>query len=202
MSNDHSPLVYNYYPMSLKRDMAQSNYISGTGFATYYGWKKQLPETNSGNWWLFRRQFNEAFQFAMLRGMTVIGVGCEDWGSLFIEVLGEYSPFKGVVKAYTQGNLKANWPFFAQKIAKETSTSIHYPAIYPEWLVPYGYNQKMYLQDLPVYWDNIHEDYYKPWKTTPIREDSPEVVRVRRLGEVARQEIDEVGRHSQKYLKR
>lgn len=193
---------YSYYQMKLKPDMTRRSFVSSTSSYTYTDWKRQLVDASWRNWPKFSQQFGETVQFALLRGMTVIGIECSDWDRLFGDVTSEFSPFQGIVKAYLQGQLKADWRFFAQKIAKETDKSLHYPAGYPEWLFPYGYTQPMYLQDLAVYWDTIHDDYYKVWETTQLGEDSPEVARLKRLGQVARQEIEQVGRHSQHTLKR
>jgi hypothetical protein len=193
---------YSYYSMKLKPDMARYSSVSSTGSYTYSDWKSQLSDSNWHNWSKFSKQFGETFQFAFLRGMTVIGIECSDWDSLFGDVTNESAPFQGMAKLYLQGQLKADWRFFAQKIAKETYKNLHYPAGYPDWLFPYGYNQQMYLQDLTIYWDNIHDDYYKAWEITQIGEDSPEVARMKRLGQVARQEIDQVARQGQQHLKR
>jgi hypothetical protein len=193
---------YNYYHMRLRVYMVRDNHVSKTDTETYSDWKSQFADYAWRAWPKFSLRFGETFQFALLRAMTVLGIESSNWDSLFGDILNESFPFDGITKAHLKGDLKVDWLFFAQKIAKETYKSIHYPAVYPEWLFPYGYSQPMYLQDLPIYWDNIHDDYYKPWDATKIGEDSPEVARMKRLGQVARQEIDEVGRHSQKHLKR
>jgi hypothetical protein len=193
---------YSYYDMKLKPGMTRNTSVSSTGSSTYSDWKSQFADYSWRSWPKFSQQFGETFQFEMLRGMTVIGISCSDWDDLFGNLYKGEAPFMGFAQSYLKGHLKADWLYFAEFIAKGTYKSLHYPAGCPFWLFPYGYNQKQYLKDLTVYWDNIHDDYYKPWETTQIGEDSPEVARMKRLGQVARQEIDQVGRHGQQNLKR
>jgi hypothetical protein len=193
---------YSYYSMKLKPGMTRSSSVSSTGSYTYSSWKDKLSDSPYSNWYKCSLQYGESFQFELLRGMTVIGIDCSDWNGLFGDVYQENSPFQKLSKSYVEGGFKETWRFFAHKIANETYKSIHYPAGCPFWLFPYGYDQRRYVQDLAVYWDNIHDDYYRAWETTQIGEDSPEVARMKRLGQVARQEIDKVARHSQQNLKR
>jgi hypothetical protein len=73
----------------------------------------------------------------------------------------ESSPFQGLAKTHLKGELHADWRFFGDKFAKETYKTIHYPVGYPVWLFQYGYDQQQHVEDLAVYWDEIHADYYK-----------------------------------------
>ncbi len=193
---------YSYYTMKPKPNLLRSNYIASTSSSDYSGWQSQFEDHSWRNWSKLANRYAEDFQFALLRGMTLVGIACYDWDSVFGDIYNEHSPFQGLAKAFLQGHLTADWRSFAKKIALETYKSNHYPAVCPEWLFGYGYTQAQYLQDLAVYWDGIHDDYYKAWDTTRIGQDSPEMARLKKLGAVARQEIDQVARHSTQTLKR
>ena len=91
--------------------------------------------------------------------------------------------------------------YFVEKLGRETKLSIHYPPLCPVWLFPYGVSQQSYLDELRRYWDNAHADYFIPWDTTRIGYDTPEVARIKQLGEVSRQQIDEVARRGGLYVK-
>jgi hypothetical protein len=192
---------YSYYSMKPKPGMLRYSSVSSTSQSDYNDWKNQMEGYSWRNWPKLSTKLAEDVQGALLRGMTVIGIGCSDWDSLFGDVYHEYSPFQGMAKAFPPGQA-VDWRYFAKKIALETYKSNHYPVNCPEWLFPYGYSQKLYLQDLAVYWDNIHEDYFLPWETTRSGQDSPEVVRLKRLGELARQKIDQAARQGSQQLKR
>jgi hypothetical protein len=190
---------YSYSSMKLKPEYARGS-ISSTGSYTYSDWKSQLSDSSWRNWPKFCQKFGETFQFALLRGMTVIGIACSDWDSLFGDVYNAVSPFTYLPQYCLKGGSLKDWDVFADIIAKWTSKSPHYPAGCPVWLFPYGYDQKQYLQDLAIFWDNIHDDYYRLWETAQIGGDSPEVTRLKYLGNVARKEIDQVAQHSTQYL--
>jgi hypothetical protein len=191
-----------YHSMKLKPDMVPRPLFSTATEYTYANWKSVFCTFSWQDWCEFSKKFGETIQFALLRGMTVIGVGCGEWNDVFGDVLNGKPPFQDITNLYLKGQLKADWRFFAQKIANESLKSLHHPAGCPFWLFPYGYDQRTYLQDLAVYWDNIHENYHRPWETVLMGEDSPEVARIKRLSWVARQEIDYVASQSQQNLKR
>ena len=192
---------WSFSSMKLKSGMVPRPLFQAATESTYAYWKDQFCNHSWQEWCEFSKKFGETIQFALLRGMTVIGVGCIEWNHVFGDVVEGKPPFQDITNLYLKGQLKAEWRFFAHKIANESLRKLHHPAGCPFWLFPYGYNQQMYLQDLAVYWDNIHEDYYKPWETDLMGEDSPEVARMKRLSWVARQQIDYVGRQSQQNLR-
>ena len=112
------------------------------------------------------------------------------------------APFQDLDRKCFKGDLSDPFTYFADRLAKEGKWRIHYPPLCPEWLFPYDYSQEQYLNDLELYWENVDNAYYRPWSTLRIGEDSPETARIKRLGEIARQEIDVVARHAGLYLKR
>lgn len=191
-----------YGSMKGKPNMFRVGYASTPGSYTYSRWKDYLDGPSANYWLMFSERFAEDFQFALLRGMTIRGTERSDWGDICYKICNESAPFQGFAKACFHGEVKADWQYFAAKLALEITKSIYYPTLYPEWLLPYGYTQRQYLQDLSVYWDNIHDAYYRPWPTTRIGQDSPEVGRLRQLGEVARREIDAVAQHGTQSIKR
>ncbi len=193
---------YSFYGMKPKANMFRSSYVSSTSSYTYEDWASRLEGYGAAPWRELSERFAETFQFALLRGLAVTGIAGSDWNSVFRDVHYEASPFQSVAKLYLQGQLQADWRFFAQKLARETYNSTHYPSLCPEWLFAYGYPQQQYLSDLTVYWDGIPDDYYKPWATTRIGQDSPEVARLKKIGQEARREIDEVARRSSQHIKR
>ena len=192
---------YSFYAMKPKANMFRSSYVSSTSSYTYEDWKRRFEGYSADAWRKLEERFAEDFQFALLRGMAVIGIDCSDWDSLFGDIYRESAPFQGLSKLYVQGQLQADWRYFAKKIALETYKSNHYPPLCPEWLFGYGYTQRQYLSDLEVYWDGIPDDYYKPWASTRIGQDSPEVARLKKIGQEARREIDDVARHSSQHIK-
>lgn len=194
--------TYSYGSMKPKPDKLKRTWASTPGSYTYESWKSKLEGSSAKSWQTFCEQFAEDFQFALLLGITVRGLILYDWDDVFRAVCQEYSPFQGFTKMYWQGQLKADWRYFTDKLAEKTSESLYYPTLYPEWLFPYGYIQKQYLQDLAVYWDNLADEYYQVWPDTQLGQDSPEIARLRKLGEAARREIDDVAKHSGQYSKR
>jgi hypothetical protein len=192
MMNYHT---YSYGSMKPKADKFRSTYVSTPGSSTYKNWKDYLEGPSANDWNTFSERFAEDFQFALLVGVTIRGMACSDWRDICRTLCNESAPFQSFSKLCFQGQVKADWQYFAAKLALETSKGIYYPTLYPEWLVPNGYTQRQYLQDLAVYWDNIHDEYYKPWPTTRIGQDSPELARLRKLGQEARREIDAVAKY-------
>lgn len=192
-----------YYPtMKPKKEMFRGRNPQLTSGDTYQKWKLILEGPNANKWDKLTSRFAEDFQFAILRAMTITGVSCANWDYVF-QIIGEaQSPFQDINTLALHGQLPADWRFFAHKLALETYINIFYPCLCPEWLFSYGYSQKQYLSDLAVYWENIADGYYRPWETTRFGEDSPELVRLKKLGQQARSEIDQVARHSEKYIKR
>jgi hypothetical protein len=187
--------TYSYGSMKPKADKFRSTYVSTPGSYTYSDWKKYLEGTSAGDWNKFSEAYAEDFQTAVLRGLTIVGLECSEWSNVFWKICNVSSSFQEFAKACFQGQVRADWQYFATKVAKEISKRIYYPTLYPEWLVPYRYTQRQYLQDLAVFWDNTADAYYKPWPTTRIGQDSPEVTRLRQLGEAARREIDAVAKY-------
>lgn len=192
-----------YFPdMKPKAEIFRSTYVSSTGSYHYDNWNSRLEGYGAFYWPKFCERFAEDCQFGLLRANAVVGIVESDWESVFRKVYNEESPFEGLGRTYLQGQLSSPWTFFASKLAKDSSFSIHYPPLCPEWLFPYGYDQRQYLYDLEVCWEKVHPDYYKPWATTRIGQDSPEIARLKKIGETARREIDDVARRGAQNLKR
>lgn len=194
--------LYNYSQMKFKLGMFRNTYVSSTSQSYYDDYARLLTGYDSDYWKKLEARYAEDFQVALLLGMTVTGIYCYDWKNVFYDLYHEHSPFQNITKLYLQGQLDADWGYFANKMAKESSKSIHYPAVQPVWLFPFGYDQSQYLEDLSVYWDNIHDDYYKPWETTRIGQDSPEIARLKKISQEARREIDMVAKYGGQHAKR
>lgn len=188
--------------MKPKPNMFRTSYISSSSSYTYDSWKSRLEGYGASDWERLSKQLAENLQFALLRSLAVVGIATSSWDSIFRDIYYEYSPFRGFAKSIQTGQLQADWRFFAKKLALESDKSIYYPSLSPEWLWPYGYQQPQYLTDLGVYWDDIGDEYYKPWATTRLGQDSPEVARLKKIGQEARREMDEVARHSARHTKR
>jgi hypothetical protein len=188
--------------MAQKPTMFRNSYVSSTSSSDYNDWKSRFEGYNAEPWLKLSERYAEDFQLAILQGMAVTGITCSDWNEIFRDLYHEFSPFQGMSKRYLQGQLAADWGFFAQKLAKETYKSIHYPPVCPEWLFMYGYQQADYLEDLAVYWDQIHDEYFKPWETTRLGQDSPELARLKKISQAAQREIDQVARHGAQQINR
>lgn len=169
----------------------------------YRGWREVLEGNGAHEWNRITTCFTEDFQFAILRAVTVTGTCTDRWSSFFQRISERFSPFEDLTRLYMRGLLGPDWHYFAEKIAVDIGYSDrHFPCVYPEWLFPYGYLQRQYLADLALYWDNIPADYSVSWNIAPIGHDSPDIARLKKLGEQARFEIDQIARHSEKYFKR
>jgi hypothetical protein len=189
---------YHYSAMKPKRERFRSTYVASTSQTYYDEWKKYLEGPDSDPWQKLTEQFAESMQSNLLLALTMVGIYPSDWNDIFRALINESSPFQGFGRLYWNRQMDDYW--FTDKIVKETSKTIHYPAVYPEWFVLYGSKavdplQPIYLVLLAEYWDNIHDDYYKLWPTTRIGQDSPESARLRQLGETARREIDAVAKY-------
>ncbi len=153
-------------------------------------------------WERFRKRYREDFQRDIFRAMAVAGIILADWERVFVNAVDAKPPFQDLDRKVYKGEICSPFEFFVQKLAREGKWRIHYPPLCPEWLFPYKYSQQDYLCDLETYWEDVDNAYYRPWGMRCIGEDSPEVARIKWLGEVAREEIDEVARQTGLYLKR
>lgn len=186
--------------MKPKKDRFRIGYVSYTSSSTYDDWSKRLDGPSAQLWQKLQTRFGEDLQLAMLLGATVIGISDTDLDRVFRSIYEETSPFDALSMTISSGGRTFDFMFFADKLAKETYYDVHYPCLCPEWLFAYGYSQQRYMTDLSLYWDGIPSDYYIPWETTRLGQDSPELARLKRLSQQARSEIDAVARHSSKRL--
>jgi hypothetical protein len=184
--------------------MFKKPYASHATEEVYSEWRDVFDGFTSYEWISLTNRFAEDFQFAILRALTIVGCPCSQWNvAIFRSILEQREPFEDVMQLYLRGVLDADWRYFADKMALDIFRPYTYfPSLFPEWLFPFGYTQQQYLADLGVYWDNIHDEYFRPWSFTRIGLDSPEIARLKNLGKQARSEIDQVARHSEQYLKR
>jgi hypothetical protein len=184
------------YPMKRKEGMFKDT--SSVSTHDYRYWKNYLEGSRASSWVKLNERFAEDYQFALLRAITIVGIAETLWNSVFDDVYKEKEPFEGLCKLHFEGQLKPDWHFFAKQLALETYRPSYYPARYPEWLLMFGYNHRQYLQDLEVYWDAIHPKYYQPWPGNRLGIDSPEVARLKKLGDLARDEITKIAEHGSK----
>lgn len=194
-------MSYSYYTMKPKTELFRSTYVSYTSDYTYHGHANKVQGAGADAWRRVEARFGEDTQLAILRAMAVTGVAVDDWEALWNKICFGATPFATMAKEYLEGKIDLNWRYFAEKFAKECYHDLHYPPHCPEWLYPYAYTQRDYLSDLGHYWENIHDDYYNPWAATQLGHDSPEVARLKRLGEEARREMDRVARQSKNHLR-
>lgn len=195
-------MSYSYYSMKPNEKMFRHTSVTYTGDYTYRDYASKMQGPNADAWKRIQDRFGEDTQQAILRGIAVAGVGISDWEASWNKMCFGVRPFDTMAKDYLERKIDLNWTYFGDKFAKEMYLDVHYPPLCPEWLYPYAYIQRDYLSDLSRYWNNIHDDYYKPWATTQLGKDSPEIARLKRLGEEARREIDQVANHGSQHLKR
>lgn len=87
-----------------------------------------------------------------------------------------------------------------QLVVNEPGYTTYYPAVYPEWLVPYGVVQQQYIEDLQRYWYNVADVYFENWPGTFYGFDTLEIAAIRRIGQEAQQEIEALGDMAYSYL--
>lgn len=167
----------------------------------YMDWERELNGASDRDWRNVCGHLDDDGQYSLLRGMAVLGVSVQDWNAIFRDLYNGSAPFQNTINGSSVGRPSLTWTYFATQLAQRGPKLVHYPPVYPAWLVPYGYSQQQYLQDLSSFWRNIHDHYYHPWPGTILHEDSPEIARIKKIGEEARREIDQVARHSSQYLK-
>ena len=155
-----------------------------------------------GPWGTFRRRYLEDYQQGILRALAVGGIVPNDWDRVFSCAVDGKPPFHDLDRKAYKGEIASPFDYFVEGLIQEGKWRIHYPPLCPEWLFPYNYAQRDYLNDLERYWENVDNSYYRPWPTRAVGEDSPEVARLKWLGEVAREEIDEVARQAGLYMNR
>ena len=175
--------------------------VAPTSVYSYQNWKSKLEGSSAYSWNQLCERLGEEVRYAVLRGMAVVGVVVSDWDTVFNNIHYENPPFQGMSRRYMENSTSLTWIYFNNMLAADKSTRIHYPPLCPEWLFPYGYTQRLYMQDVEAYWSNVHDDYFKPWSTVQLGQDSPEIARLKKIGETARREIDDVARHSAQHLK-
>ena len=165
----------------------------------YSYWQDQLRGESAQPFLAFCQQFGEDFQRALLIALAATGWLPYEWNPIFICILHGLSPYADLGKLYLCGQLQDPYQYFLKKLTTERVWFTYFPPTCPEWLFAYQYTQQQYLQDLSQVWDNIRDDYYKPWTITRIGTDSPAVARLKLLGREARQEIDHVARQNNRY---
>jgi len=172
-----------------------------TSDSTYSNWRDYLEGAYAEPWRNVTSRFGDYPQNTLLKALAITGTACSDWNKIFRALYEGRKPFENLAKEYLQEKLRLEWEFFAEKVAQDNT--VHFPPLCPEWLFNYGsQSQQFYVQALNYYWDDIDDAYYKPWEVTRLGHDYPDTVRLRKLGQQARDEIDQVARHSEQYLKR
>jgi len=156
----------------------------------YENWDTPLDAESAPDWPAFCQQFAENYQLGLLRALTVMGILPSCWNDVFVSVQCGFSPFENLAKDYFLNALGDPYYYFLGKLNGSTTLLNSLPSSCPEWLFPYRYSQREYLRDLAQVWENVHEDYYIPWATTRIGQDSPEIARLKKIGREAREEID------------
>ena len=159
-------------------------------YSAYDSWEISLDGPMALHWPRLQLQLAEDFQFGLLRALAVSGTIPGYWDHLFMSIGYGLHPFEDLGKSYFQGTLRNPHQYFLRKLTEECTEGGCLPPVCPEFLFPYRYTQRAYLSDLAQVWENIHEDYYIPWATTRIGQDSPEIARLKKIGREACKEID------------
>ncbi len=120
----------------------------------------------SPEWHELCRRFDETFQGSLLRALAAAGVGLYVWRRLFRDANHGRYPFNDLGWRHVCGDLEQPFDYCMEVLGGRRSFPMHYPPIYPHWIVPYGLTQWEYLCDLEQYWLNVHPDYYRPWPAT------------------------------------
>lgn len=194
-------MSYQYSLMKLNPEFFGSRYVSPTSHIDYRNWGSKLIGTNASDWHKITEKYWDQTESNLLFAMALVGIAVRDWELVFRAFYNETGPFKGMVKTSLQGRVILIGENFVDRFVQSELAAIHYPPLQPEWLVPYGYTQGDYLFDLHTLWKNVHDDYRKPWDTTQLDEDSTGIDYIRKLGEAARREIDDVAKYGSKHLK-
>jgi len=198
--------LYNFYEMRKKKYVFASDSIGSTYDRTYEGWEEHFSGQpyvgyHSTNYWAkLQERFGEKVQLSILLAVTIPGIAVSDWKEVFADIYNETGLFPKFSYDLTFYDAEDNldwWALYADRIAKSNRFTNYYPCVTPQWLYPYSYylNQYRYIGNLQQMWLNIHTDYHIPWEGTRLGQDSPEVARIRMVGQEARREIDVTAQH-------
>lgn len=190
--------TYNFRKMKPNLQYFRNSHVAGTNDNHY---RSASFYVYSLGWLRFRKRCREDYQRSLLRALAVTGTIPEDWNRIFDSAADGKPPFQDLDRRAYKGEILDPFDYFMEKLGREGKWRVHYPPLCPEWLLAYEYAQEDYLVDLEEYWENVDNSYYRPWSTRRIGEDSPEVARLKLLGTVAREEIDEVARQAGLYAK-
>ncbi len=163
----------------------------------YGGWRSELRHSY---WQQIMQTCADVVQLNFLRAITVAGLAPYKWTDLFYKFNQDREGWGELKKIwFTTQKIPKVWDFF-ELVVREPGYTTHYPATYPEWLVPYGFTQPQYIEDVQKYWYKVADVYFELWPDTRYGLDTPEVAAIRRIGREARLEIEALGAAAYGYL--
>lgn len=190
---------YNFRSMKPKAPHFKSARVAATSDRQY-----QLPRIQLylPPFKRFCKRYLENFQRDSMLALAVTGIIPDDWHDVYGCAVDGKPPFHDLDRKVFKGEITSPFEYFRGRLAREGKWRIHYPPLCPDWLFAYGVSQENYLYALEEFWQDVDNAYYRPWSSLRFGEDSPEVARIKMLGDVARGEIDEVARQTGLYVQR
>jgi hypothetical protein len=170
---------------------------ASTSTTDYRSWESALRHSS---WQQIMQTCADVVQLNFLRAITVSGIATYKWTDLFYKFNQGREGWGELKKIwFTTQTVPRVWDFF-ELVVRESGYTTHYPAAYPEWLVPYGFTQPQYIEDLQKYWYRVADVYFELWPDTRYGLDTPEIAAIRRIGREAQQQIEALGDMAYGYL--
>ena len=144
-------------------------------------------------WHLVKERYADSIQRDLFRAILVSGIYIGCWKTVFYNLYHGVDAWGEVNKNWFEKKAVPTWHQLFVLVVTVDNSTIHYPLIDASyWETLYGYTQFQYLADLKEYWDDIANEYYRPWHTKRIGDDSVAASTIKQLSQETQVEIEQL----------
>lgn len=156
-------------------------------------WRFDWKNWNKGTWDIIEERYSDMLQRDLLRALAISGRPQHCWDAVFQKLYNGTDYWGQVNRFWFESKANPNWQHLFALVVSDPDYQIsYYPVFEPLWLVEYGYTQIQYIADLAQYWDDISDEYFRPWSSSTVGEGIVAYEQIQHISQETQQDIEQL----------